>query len=271
MTNRFSHCVLRFLVLILLPIMAHAETKPAVVLRDLHTTQLDLQVTASAYHRYQGSEGDTKMRDLLNTRLSTLQTAMDAAQKDLADLEMTDELGKLKGHWNDAAKNLNSAVSALGHGGFADGQVINTYLLNNLRATEDLGAAYNAVAAKTGYKVPAVVQALRNQALLFEEMCALYIEQSYEQYGYTYRSEAGNEDTLDKMAGRFDQNLDKLKSLLPTHGDEEAKLADVRTKWAFLRESFIKYNENSVPYLVVKFGADITGTLEELTKMQDKD
>ena len=270
MTKRFIRFSLQLIPLLLLPMLANAETKPAVVLRDIHAAQLDLQTTVSAYHRYQGGEGDAKLLDLLKKRVDTLKGALNTAFQDLSDLKIDKELDKTKTDWGAAAKDLNSAMSALSHGGFADGQVINDYLLNSLKTTWDLGDAYKAVVTKTGFKVKPVVQLLRDQALLFEQMCALYIEQSYEQYGYTYRKQAGDTDTLDKMATRFGDNLVKLKTLLPTHGPEEAKLEDIRTKWAFLQQSFVKYTENNVPFLVVRFGADITGTLQDLIKMQDK-
>ena len=102
------------LTLLLLHTQALAANNPAVVLRDIHAAQLILQAAASSFHRYQGAEGDPRQLKVLNADLLVLKDSLRAVFQDLADLGMTSELTQLKGHWQEAARNLNTAVSAIG-------------------------------------------------------------------------------------------------------------------------------------------------------------
>ena len=258
------------LALALLSPLSQAETNPSAVLRDLHAAQMSLQATASAFHRYQGSEGDSKLLVKLNEALGDLKSRFQVAYQDLHDMGMTKELDQLRGHWKEAARDLNSAITAIAGSGFAEGQIINGYLLNSYYSGNDLKSAYNAVVSTTGLKVPPVLQSLRDEAVLFREMSALYMEQSTAQYGYTYRSEAGDSDTLDKMAQRFARNLDQIEKQMAGNPDGIKKLNNIRNKWQFLEKSFMNYTENSVPYLVVKFGGEIIEDLEALSAAFDK-
>lgn len=255
------------LVLLLMQSPVHAANNPAVVLRDIHAAQMILQVVASSFHRYQGAEGDNKQLAVLNADLGVLKETLRTVFQDLGDMGMNAELDQLKIHWSEAARNLNTAVSAISGGGFAEGQIVNDYLLNNLKAATDLDNAYAAVLKTTGYKIAPELQALRNQTVLMQKMSTLYMEQSSSQYAYTYRQEQGNEETLDQMATRFTRGLDQIQ----VSGDNVKRLTDVRSKWKFLEKSFMNYNENSVPYLVLKFGPAIITGLQEMAASIDKD
>lgn len=270
MLHRFIRLPWLFLLLALLSPLSHAESNPAVALRNLHQAQMNLNATAATFHRYLASEGDSKQLIQLNEALSQLKSSFQTSFKDLADLGMKAELEKILGHWRAAAKDLNSAMTAIAGNGYAEGQVINGYLLNSFLAGEDLKNAYKAVLTTTGVRLPAALQSLRDEAVLFQEMSALYMEQSTTQYAYTYRSEANNSDTLDKMAQRFSFGLDDTEKLLSNNADAVRQLNQIRNKWQFLEKSFVNYTEKSVPYLVVKFGGEITTDLEALAAQYDK-
>lgn len=265
-------CRLSFLALVLavLSPLSHADSNPVVALANLHSAQMSVHATASAFHRFQESEGDNKELVKLNAALAALKSAFQASYQDLADLGLNAELEQLKGHWRGAARDLNSAMTAIAGNGFAEGQVINSYLLNSFHSASDLHTAYRAVIAKTGVKVSPTLQGLRDAATLFQEMAALYMERSSTQYGYTYRSEAGNDEALDQMATRFSTQLTQLQQALAASPDTAKRIANVRSKWGFLEKSFVNYNENAVPYLVEKFGGEIIGELEALAAQYDK-
>lgn len=254
----------------LLSPFSYAASEPAAVLRNLHQAQVSLQTTASAFHRYQGSEGDEHQLQELDGALGKLREQLQSAVQDLAELGLTAEQEKVQGHWRDTARDLNSAMTAITGSGFAEGQVINGYLLNTLRTSVALKNAYKAVEKRTGVPVSPVLQALRDQTALFQEMAALYMEQNTTQYLYTYRSEADNQDTLDKMAQRFSFGLDDTEKLLAGNPDAIRALNTIRNKWRFLENSFINYNERAVPYLVLKFGGEITADLQALAGEFDR-
>ncbi len=253
------------LLLMLLSSICLAEANPAQVLHDLHAARLSVHSTEAAFHRYQSSEGDRKLLLNLNEALGTLKSNFQTAYKDLVDMGMGKELDEVRNHWKQAAKNLNSAMTAIAGSGFAEGQITNGYLLNSFHTARSLQSAYENVVSATHFKVTPVLQSLRDEATLFREMSALYMEQSSTQYGYTYRSEAGDEETLDVMARRFAANLNQVEKLMANNPDAINNLNNLRNKWEFLEKSFLNYKEKTVPYLVVKFGGEIITDLQTLT------
>lgn len=250
--------------------LTQANTNPTAVLRDLHAAQMKLHATATAFHRYQGSEGDRRQLVRLNEALVELKASFQAAFQDLAELDMKAELEQVRGHWRDAARFLNTAMTAIAGKGFAEGQVTNGYLLHNYHTSQALKKAYLAVLKTTGVRIPAVLQSLREQTVLFQEMTALYMEHSTAQYAYTYRSEAGDDETLDKMAQRFSFGLEDIEKQLAGNADAIKRLNHARNKWRFLEKSFLNYRENTVPYLVEKFGPEITAELQALAAGFDR-
>lgn len=245
----------------------HAQTNPAIALANLQAARLSVHATASAFHRYQDSEGDKKQLVILNGALQQLKANFQAAYQDMADLGLSAELKQVQGHWRNAARDLNAVMTAISGGGYAEGAITNSYLLNSYYTARDFKAGYDAVISKTGFKVSPTLQGIRDAAALFQEMAALYMERSSTEYGYTYRSEAGDTETLDQMASRFSKQLDLLDRLTANNPDAAKRLANVRKKWGFLEKSFINYNEKSVPYLVVKFGGEIVTGLDELSTL----
>lgn len=244
---------------------SHAQTNPATALANLQAARLSVYATASAFHRYQNSEGDKKQLLILNGALQQLKSNFLAAYQDLADLGLSAELKQVQGHWRNAARDLNAVMTAISGNGYAEGAMTNRYLLNSYYTAQDLKAGYDAVISKTGFKVSPTLQEIRDAAALFQEMAALYMERCSTEYGYTYRSEADNPETLDQMASRFSKQLDVLVRMTASNPEATKRLDNVRRKWGFLEKSFINYNENTVPYLVVKFGGEIVTGLDELS------
>lgn len=254
-----------WMLLILLPLHSQAANNPAVVLRNLHASQLILPRVAASFHQYQGAKGDARQLARLNADLVALKTTLSTTFRDLNDLGLAQDLAALKGHWQGAARHLNTAVSAISGRGFAEGQVVNEYLLNNLKAAKDLEKACADVLALTGFKLAPALQALRDQTLLMQNMMALYMEKSHSPRAYDYRHSLGAEENLNPMAVRFRHGLDAL----PASSDNARRLADVRAKWQFLEKSFLNSDHNAVPYLVLKFGPGIIDTLQEMTASID--
>lgn len=235
-------------------------------LRTLHNVQLDLLEVASLFHRYQGSEGNKKFYASISSKLDGVKKALTDSQAALTRHNLTTEAQTLKENSKQYLRNLNTALSSIKNGGFADFSIIDAYLGAHDTMLKTLHDSYQAIASSGAYQIPPLVIEIRNETLLMQRMYAKYIEISSSQFGYTPRSGQENAETIDQLAAKFSRNLDKLKSQIPVNSPYAPRLNAVKTKWLFLEKSFLNYTERTVPYLITKFGKQI---IEELSAIAD--
>ena len=68
---------------------------------------------------------------------------------------------------------------------------------------------------------------------------------------------------MDEQARLLDKNLEKLTNMkLPA--DLEKTLDRIQAQWAFIRGSFINYNENNVYYVVNRYSRRIVELFNEM-------
>ena len=236
-------------------------------LRTLHKLQLDLLEAASLFHRYQGSEGNKKFYTSITDLLDDVKKSLSESEAALIRHNLTAEAQTLKSNATTYIKNLNTALAAIKNGGFADFSIIDAYLGAHDTMLKALNDSYQAIATSGSYNIPPLVTALRNETLLMQKMYAKYIESSSSQFGYTPRSGQEDAETIDQLAARFSRNLDKLKQDIPVNSAYASRINDVKTKWLFLEKSFLNYTEQTVPYLITKFGKQI---ISELSAIADE-
>ncbi|OUR87928.1 hypothetical protein A9Q81_24785 [Gammaproteobacteria bacterium 42_54_T18] len=244
---------------------ASAETLQAV-----HKTKLLVFETAASFHKYQGSEGDPSKRKIVDEKVTELKEQLASVETLLTDLSLEAEKKALKNNWKTMSKNLSIALAAIKRSGFAEFQVIDSYLSTSNEIIKSLDHSYEQIKDSTGYKVPLVVQDLRNLTITMERMAAKYIERANSQFGASNRSGQEDTDTIDTLAARFSKNLNKIKLTTPTTSNRYEKLSKIQTKWAFLEKSFLNYTERTVPYLVTKFGSQITKDLNDMANQAEK-
>ena len=244
---------------------ASAETLQAV-----HKAKLLVFETAASFHKYQGSEGDPNKRKSVDEKVAELKGQLASIETLLVDLSLEEEKKTLKSNWKTMSKNLSIALAAIKRSGFAEFQVIDSYLSTSNEIIKSLDQSYEQIKESTGYKVPSAVQDLRNLTVIMERMAAKYIERANSQFGAANRSDQEDTDTIDTLAARFSKNLNKIKLTTPTTSDRYERLSKIQTKWTFLEKSFLNYTERTVPYLVTKFGSQITKDLNDMANQAEK-
>jgi len=255
--------------IIMMPVSSSAYAS-AETLQVVHKAKLLVFETAASFHKYQGSEGDPSKRKSVDEKVAELKNQLASVETLLAGLSLGEEEQALKSNWKTMSKNLSIALAAIKRSGFAEFQVIDSYLSASNDIITSLNQSYEQVKESTGYKVPAVVKDLRNLTITMERMAAKYIERANSQFGASSRSGQEDTDTIDTLAARFSKNLNKIKLSTPTTSDRYEKLSKIQTKWAFLEKSFLNYTERTVPYLVTKFGNQITKDLNDMANRADK-
>lgn len=255
--------------LLLLPLSVYASGER---LQTVHDVKLLVFETAASFHKYQGSEGDPQNRKVVNEKVETLKNGLTSVENILAELSLEEEKKALSNNWKVMSKNLSIAMAAIKRSGFAEFQVIDSYLTTSDEIVKALNQSYEQIKDATGYTVPDTVQNLRELTITMERMTAMYIERANSQFGAANRSSQEDADTIDTLAARFTKGLGKLKAETPTTSELSNKISKIQTKWGFLEKSFLNYTEKTVPYLVTKFGRQITNELNSIaSKMENQE
>ncbi|CBL44867.1 Hypothetical protein HDN1F_12840 [gamma proteobacterium HdN1] len=245
---------------------AFGAAEPAVMLHGIFDAHMSLLQTSAAFQGYQGAEGDPKRGATLNAQLANTRATMATLESDLAGAGVDTELAEISASWKSAQTQLDVAMQAIASTGFAEFAVMDAYLKASDQCEALLGKLQSRIVESTRYQVTPIVQQLRSEALLLQQMTAAYVERSNSQFGSSYRAGQEEQETIDAMAVRFSHGLDKLLEAIPAGNPNRPQIERVRTNWGFMKKSFMNYTENSVPFLVSKFSGETITLLSELAQ-----
>lgn len=247
-------CVLAFCVLV--PVQAVAE----LARYDVERLKQQIWQIRSEFHMLTIMEGHQDYEMALQRSVQQ------------ADREISDVINELRGNDDDVVSDLNLWWSELkqaanemvaASGGATDGFVLRSvnerpYDLVNILASLD--------AAEDGE-----YDDLAGVAALLQHMTSEYLNLSSNPFG----GMAAGSDTyrLDftEAVPEFEQ---RLASAMENHRDDPniiRSLEQVETKWRFMRESMIRFFENSVPFLIYRYTDQIVSTLNQVVDLQQPD
>lgn len=238
-------------------------------LRSVHKARLVFLQTATGFYRLQGSNGDPRHAKEMDEQLAALRDQVAEVNVVLQRYELNEQSSKIDLELMSMFKNLNTALAAIKQNGYVDFSVADAYLKANDAIIQQLNESYVAIENKSGHKVPALAQTLREQSMIMQRMYGMYIERTASSFGYSYRSDQQSDATIDTLAKQFSKNLEELKQAIPVHSELRPTLSSIRTKWEFLEKSFLNYTEKTVPFLVTKFGNQIIVDLNTMADSVD--
>ncbi|HEX4869820.1 MAG TPA: hypothetical protein VFV15_03730 [Moraxellaceae bacterium] len=102
---------------------------------------------------------------------------------------------------------------------------------------------------------------LYDQHVLMQTMTTAYLRKSADYFGGAIVQSDAPQVEIDKLAAKFQAQLDQLNKYYAKNAAVAALLREVTTKWTFIRGSFINFNENNVPFIVGRYNEQITEKL----------
>ena len=245
---------------------ARAQDTTDDFLSDLHRFRIANYMALDAFYRF-SADTDT---DTLNEIVASINTANDAMNNVSASTgkilssqqieSMNQEFDKFKALMRD---NINDVRKT----GYPELRLVsdmaNQALAMNNMATE----LYSTALQNTRIETDPRVEAARSAAVKMAQMMAKYSVRSNTAVTQTFQGSA-TEKTLDEQALEFDQLLESV-----TQGSEQGELGDIlsdlQAKWAFIRNSYIHYNENNVGFVIGRYSKSIlTGLTRAIDLLQ---
>ena len=121
---------------------------------------------------------------------------------------------------------------------------------------------YDRVAGQEQTPTQEQVELAREASITMALMVTRYSARSSSSVAQVFQG-ADTEKSLDELAKQFADNLDKLRSQADSDTQLDSMLSDVNSKWQFIRESYINYDEENVSFVINRYSTGIVETLEE--------
>lgn len=229
---------------------APAASVPAQVqtIRNLQHLETLSYKAATAFYLYSVLNRDPDQFKKMQAQLS----AGDVLAQKLAN-------GSLTGKWNDLKKSVTSAKFT--SEGVADNNSINAVDAALSTLTQNIRSIEAEQRTASNIAVDKMADMLYEEYVLMQVMTAAYLRKSADYFGGAIVASQGPQVEIDVLANKFTSQLDQLNRHYEKNPQVGATLKEVTTKWVFIKNSFINFNRDNVPFIVGRYNEQITDRL----------
>ncbi|WP_369601689.1 hypothetical protein AAIA72_01495 [Hahella sp. SMD15-11] len=229
---------------------------------NLHQVRVHSYQAIRAFYNFSLAPGDKLALTEVREEINAVNSAMNTLESTEGVTEIQDALTALSAKWHEYKELLNTNVNDVVEQGYPDLRLVSDMAQRNVDMNELAAKAYREVQEKSGYNPPANVELIRQSIYLLESMATKYAARSASSASQIFQG-ADTEKPMDEQARLLDKNLEKLTNMkLPA--DLEKTLDRIQAQWAFIRGSFINYNENNVYYVVNRYSRRIVELFNEM-------
>lgn len=250
----------RFTVALLLPLLFIAQSGSAAISRlDLDKLAEHVWHIRAAFHTYTVMQGDQEYNDRLEELISDAGALVDDLQ---ASAEPGDEQAfaeQLSETWQRYQKFAESnTVAEMGYNTF--------YAISDLEK-EALAMSRLIDTRRTG--VSSQAEELSDLAVRLLRITSEYMSITSSTDGGGLVGTGADEGRLEfvEAVPDFDSRLAAAQKTWADNPDISRELRSVASKWAFIRESLVKFYENSVPFVVQRYSGQMVDALNNAADM----
>jgi len=230
----------------------------AALLKGLQQAQIQSYFTINEFYNFSANDGDKALLMDVNDAINNVNSILNTLEsfKDLE--EVKGEIEAANQSWQKHKTTLNTITNDIIDQGYADLRLMSDLAIQNQEFANILATTYEKVKNDSGYALNNVTAKSRESALLMAVMMTKYSARTTSNVSQVFQG-GDDEKTIDVLA----TDLDKLlKDLLAAANTEQKESIDaVLTKWDFIRNSYINYNEKNVNYVVNLYSKRIIDAL----------
>ncbi|TVP52129.1 MAG: hypothetical protein EA349_16335 [Halomonadaceae bacterium] len=231
------------------------------LLDTLHQFRLQNFIALNAYYNYSVTPDRDRVSDIeqaMNQSGRLLTKAQDKAGDSVSGNEMND----LSEAFVAFERQMSNNVEDIKTSGFPDLRLLSdmaeqAQTLSLL--SEDI---YQQVASQDLTPTESKVELLREASITMALMVTRYSARSSSSVAQIFQG-ADTDMSIDELAARFDDLLAQLARDL-TDQSQQALLSDAGSKWGFIRNSYINYDERNVSFVINRYSLQIMTSLENL-------
>lgn len=244
-----------------------ATADDTTALRSLKTLSILLDKSSMAYQMFKLDTGNPMYSETIDKSVQRMRAIHDDYQQAAIKAKQQEDLAKINKNVDTYIKGLTSNEHKISAGGYEEYAVVAEMYANKVTAQDSIADLYTAIKSNNKVTVEPVVQETRDLATQLQTISSLYIEQSASVSGIALR--AGGNKPLDQMAHEFSTKLAKFDISSDKVIGLNAKVREVKNKWAFIENSLINYKQNTVPFLVYRYADTMVDDLLDIGEMYE--
>lgn len=223
-------------------------------LSDLHSFRIANYMALDAFYRFSADTDTNTLNEIVvsinnaNDAMNSVSASTDTVLSPQQIESMNQEFDRFKALMRD---NINDVRKT----GYPELRLVSDMANQALTMNNMAAELYSTALQNTRTTTNPRVEAARSAAVKMAQMMAKYSVRSNTAVTQTFQGSA-TEKTLDEQALEFEQMLASV-----TEGTQEGELGeiieDLQAKWAFIRNSYIHYNENNVGFVIGRYSKSI--------------
>jgi len=254
-------------VLPLTPALAD-DTQEAI--RGLTELSILMDKSTMAYDMFRLDEGNPIYSSALNRIVERIRTNTQTYQGQFGnDADISNNIQQLNRSLDTFLKELKTNQDEIAQGGYEEFALVDDMYDQKASAKNRAAELIDAIKSTTGTTADPVVVESRELAALLQTITANYIEQASSITGRALRGGEDQNLAIDKLSDLFSERLAAFNPASDKVIGLNAKVRDVKNKWAFLKNSMANFKTDTVPYLVFHYADKMVDDLLDIADMYE--
>lgn len=260
---RIRSTLLVLLALLTTSMAAEAQQDQTPLLPSLHEFQVSNFVALSAYYQFSATNATDVLNEVV-AGINEANAAMDIVSEASTEVFDAEQVAALAAEFGSFKELMRQNINDVRDTGYPDLRLV-SQMANQAQNLATLSAELYAVGREVlGEETNPQIEAARSAAVLMSQMMAKYSARSYSSVSQTFQG-SDSESALDEQAAQFDSLVARLTDTQST-GELNEAIDGVATKWEFIRNSYINFNDDNVPFIIERYSK---GILRELATAID--
>ena len=242
---------------------AQSETESMAqnLLDAIHRFRLRNFMALNHYYNYTTDPDEalvSEINDDMNASGDLLSRIEEQAGESLTGTELSD----LQDAYQSFSDQMDTNIEDMRSSGYPDLRLLSD-MANQAQNLSVLSEKlYDRVAGQDQTPTQQQVELAREASMTMALMVTRYSARSSSSVAQVFQG-ADTEQSLDELAKQFENNLEQLRQQADNDSQLDTLLSDINSKWQFIRESYINYDEENVSFVINRYSTGIVETLEE--------
>ncbi|KZY78397.1 hypothetical protein A3740_07690 [Oleiphilus sp. HI0068] len=263
--NRLSAVIPFIFVLLFTSTQSHAaENSSKSVLENIYQSQINSYYSINGFYNFSANQGAQKDLEDINASLTTMAELFNAIQGETDSGETSEQFEAVAAAWKAYQKVLKQNVREVEKTGYPDLRLAGDMATNNIALNAALSGLYDAIQAGASIKPSKTTQLSRDTATNLALMMTKYSARTTSTVSQVYAGgDVDKEVTIDSLAEEFGKQLQELMAMAEGKQTSFKLLDSANTKWDFIKNSYVNYNENRVNFIVNLYSKKIINDIEQ--------
>lgn len=252
--------LLAAMVLLLLTSLTAKADEGAAFLEELHEFRVNNFLALSTYYRYSttndASEQGT-IRELMGKATRSLQAVAESGVNVLTD----EQLKSLQSEFRTFSELMAQNVSDVTEIGYPDLRLVGEMANQATNLSTVAQELYSKARESSQTPIKPEVETARSASVLMAQMLSRYAARSYSPVTQTFQGAAADKP-LDEQARDLDLLITEFVAATGK-GELRETATEIKSKWGFIRESYINYNQKNVVFVIERYSRSILRELED--------